>query len=76
MISMYKIKGSRIVCIFPDAADDSDYPPRKLAYVSVNDREVCEHLESSGNLEWTDKSRRRAYVFWKSPAQFGTEIYR
>lgn len=39
-------------------------------------REVCEHLESSGNLEWTDKSRRRAYVFWKSPAQFGTEIYR
>jgi len=39
-------------------------------------REICDNLESSGNLEWTDKSRRRAYIFWKSPAQLGSEIYR
>ena len=29
-----------------------------------------------GNLEWTDKSRRRCHIFWKSPAQLGQEIYK
>ena len=30
----------------------------------------------SGNLEWTDKSKRRGHIFWKSPAQLGQEIYK
>lgn len=38
--------------------------------------QVLEELAERGNLEWTDKTRRRALVFWKSPAQLGQEIYR
>jgi hypothetical protein len=39
-------------------------------------RLLCEELASSGNLEWLDKTKRRALVFWRSPAQIGMEIYR
>lgn len=37
---------------------------------------VLEELAARGNLEWTDKNKRRALVFWKSPPQLGQEIYR
>jgi ESCRT-II complex subunit VPS25 len=64
-----------------DLAEAGDLPlfhnqtiDRRLGIQEI--REVCESLESSGNLEWTDKSRSRAYIFWKSPAQLGMEIYR
>ena len=39
-------------------------------------RLLCEELAASGNLEWLDKTKRRALVFWRTPAQIGTEIYR
>jgi len=37
---------------------------------------VLEDLAQNGNLEWTDKSKRRGHIFWKSPAQLGQEIYK
>lgn len=64
-----------------DLAETGDLPlffnsdiQRRLSQEEV--REVCESLAASGNLEWTDKSKRRAYIFWKSPSQLGADIYR
>eukprot|EP00088_Acartia_fossae_P046253 TRINITY_DN49936_c0_g1_i1.p1 TRINITY_DN49936_c0_g1~~TRINITY_DN49936_c0_g1_i1.p1 ORF type:complete len:170 (+),score=20.48 TRINITY_DN49936_c0_g1_i1:30-539(+) len=63
-----------------DLAEAGDLPlffnsqlDRRLAKEEI--REICDSLESTGNLEWTDKSKRRAYIFWKSPAQLGMDIY-
>ena len=39
-------------------------------------RDLSKFLTHSGNLEWTDKSKRRGHIFWKSPAQLGQEIYK
>jgi len=36
---------------------------------------VLDGLAEKGNLEWLDKNKRRALVYWKSPAQLGQEIY-
>jgi len=64
-----------------DLAEAGDLPlffnstiDRRLGQEEI--RQVCDSLEGSGNLEWTDKSRRRAYIYWKSPAQLGADIYR
>lgn len=53
-------------------------PWRPCTTVSVNFiPEFCSKSNlSSGNLEWTDKSKRRGHIFWKSPAQLGQEIYK
>ena len=39
-------------------------------------KEVLEDLTGRGNFEWTDKSKRRGLVYWKSPQQTGQEIYK
>lgn len=36
---------------------------------------VLEDLQSRGNLEWIDKSRKRAHVYWRSPEEWGSLIY-
>ena len=47
-----------------------------LIKVLFDFREICESLLSSGNLEWTDKTKRRAFIYWKSPSQIGADIYK
>lgn len=36
---------------------------------------VLRELEKHGNLEWTDKSKRRCSVYWRSPEEWGSLIY-
>lgn len=36
---------------------------------------VLEELAKRGNLEWMDKTKRRGYLFWRSPAEWGQQIY-
>ena len=36
---------------------------------------VLEDLQSRGNLEWIDKSKKRAHVYWRSPEEWGSLIY-
>ena len=36
---------------------------------------IFDELQSRGNLEWIDKSRRRCYIYWRSPEEWGTLIY-
>jgi len=64
-----------------DLAEAGDLPlfhngdiDRRLSQDEI--REICDELERSGNLEWTDKTHRRAHIFWKSPAQLGADIYK
>jgi len=64
-----------------DLAETGDSPlfynstiDRRLSQEEI--REICECLLSSGNLEWTDKSKRRAFIYWKSPSQIGADIYK
>jgi len=64
-----------------DLAEAGDLPvfynaqiDRRLGQDQI--REICDNLENSGNLEWTDKTRQRAYIYWKSPAQLAADIYR
>ena len=51
--------------------------------VSINRRlpvdgikEVLDDLAARGNFEWSDKSKRRGLVFWRSPEQVGQDIYK
>nr|XP_045595575.1 vacuolar protein-sorting-associated protein 25-like [Procambarus clarkii] len=37
---------------------------------------VLEELAKRGNLEWTDKTRRRGFLFWRSPTEWGQLIYK
>ena len=46
---------------------------RRLSVESI--QEVLEDLATRGNFEWSDKSKRRGLVFWRSPQQLGQEIY-
>ncbi|MCL4131974.1 UNVERIFIED_CONTAM: hypothetical protein GTU68_025236, partial [Idotea baltica] len=36
---------------------------------------VLEELSHRGNLEWTDKTKRRGLLFWRSPAEWALQIY-
>ncbi|XP_076047568.1 vacuolar protein sorting 25 isoform X2 [Oratosquilla oratoria] len=36
---------------------------------------VLEELSSRGNLEWMDKAKRRGFIYWRSPAEWGQQIY-
>ena len=36
---------------------------------------ILEDLCSRGNLEWTDKSKKRAHIYWRSPEEWGSLIY-
>ncbi|KAG7170491.1 vacuolar protein-sorting-associated protein 25-like [Homarus americanus] len=36
---------------------------------------VLDELAKRGNLEWTDKTRRRGYLLWRSPSEWGQQIY-
>ncbi|XP_068235671.1 vacuolar protein-sorting-associated protein 25 [Palaemon carinicauda] len=36
---------------------------------------VLEELAKRGNLEWIDKTKRRGYLLWRSPAEWGQQIY-
>lgn len=38
-------------------------------------RVILDHLQSQGNLEWADKTRRRAHIYWRSPEQWASLIY-
>jgi len=46
---------------------------RRLSDESVS--LVLEDLQSRGNLEWLDKSKKRAYIYWRSPEEWGSLIY-
>ena len=46
---------------------------RRLSAESI--QEVLEELAAQGNFEWSDKSRRRGLVYWRSPQQLGQEVY-
>ena len=46
---------------------------RRLSDESVS--QVLEDLQSRGNLEWLDKSKKRAYIYWRSPEEWGSLIY-
>ncbi|KAK8379210.1 hypothetical protein O3P69_019216 [Scylla paramamosain] len=37
---------------------------------------VLEELVRRGNLEWTDKTKRRGYLLWRSAGEWGTQIYK
>lgn len=39
-------------------------------------KEVLDDLAARGNFEWSDKSKRRGLVFWRSPEQVGQDIYK
>ncbi|XP_070569700.1 vacuolar protein-sorting-associated protein 25-like [Ptychodera flava] len=36
---------------------------------------VLEELRKKGNLEWSDKSRRRCVIMWRTPEEWGSLIY-
>ena len=38
-------------------------------------QQVLEDLAAQGNFEWSDKSKRRGLVYWRSPQQLGQEVY-
>ncbi|KAK3885841.1 hypothetical protein Pcinc_009968 [Petrolisthes cinctipes] len=38
-------------------------------------RVVLDELAKRGNLEWTDKTKRRGYIFWRSVREWGQQIY-
>ena len=46
---------------------------RRLSDESIS--HVLEDLQSRGNLEWLDKSKKRAYIYWRSPEEWGSLIY-
>lgn len=63
-----------------DLSSASDLPlfnnttiSRRLSVESI--QEVLEDLATRGNFEWSDKSKRRGLVFWRSPQQLGQEIH-
>ena len=37
---------------------------------------MLEDLSSRGNFEWSDKSKRRGLVFWRSAQEVGQDIYK
>ena len=37
---------------------------------------VLDDLASRGNFEWSDKTKRRGLVFWRSAQQVGEDIYK
>lgn len=49
--------------------------PRIRTVTSSYFRTVLEDLASRGNVEWTDKGKKRCYVYWKSPQQLGQRLY-
>ncbi|CAL4065393.1 unnamed protein product, partial [Meganyctiphanes norvegica] len=51
----------------------NDSIKRSLPRDSINI--VLEELAKRGNLEWTDKSKRRGYLFWRSAGEWGQQIY-
>ncbi len=36
---------------------------------------VLEDLRSHGHLEWTDKSRRRCHIYYRTPEEWGSLVY-
>ncbi|XP_050694013.1 vacuolar protein-sorting-associated protein 25-like isoform X2 [Eriocheir sinensis] len=36
---------------------------------------VLDELVRRGNLEWMDKTKRRGYLLWRSPGEWGQQIY-
>lgn len=36
---------------------------------------ILSHLQSKGNLEWSDKTKRRAHIYWRSPEEWARLIY-
>ena len=36
---------------------------------------ILEDLKSKGNLEWVDKSKKRAHIYWRSPEEWASLIY-
>ena len=47
---------------------------RRLSVESI--QQVLEDLAAQGNFEWSDKSRRRGLVFWRSAQEVGQDIYK
>ncbi|XP_037078379.1 vacuolar protein-sorting-associated protein 25-like [Pollicipes pollicipes] len=46
---------------------------RRLSEESI--QAVLDELASTGHVEWIDKSKRRCYVFWRTPTEWGQLIY-
>ena len=36
---------------------------------------ILQNLETRGNLEWIDKTKNRAHIYWRSPEEWGSLIY-
>ena len=36
---------------------------------------ILQNLETRGNLEWIDKTKKRAHIYWRSPEEWGALIY-
>ena len=36
---------------------------------------VLEDLKNQGSLEWIDKNRKRCYIYWRTPEEWGEQIY-
>ncbi|XP_072034950.1 vacuolar protein-sorting-associated protein 25-like [Amphiura filiformis] len=47
---------------------------RKLAAEAIYS--ILEELRIKGNIEWTDKTRSRCTVMWRTPEEWGTYIYK
>ncbi|CAG0893170.1 unnamed protein product [Darwinula stevensoni] len=47
---------------------------RKLGFEGVS--VVLDGLQKTGNIEWIDKQKRRCYVYWKTPEEWGKLIYK
>jgi len=46
---------------------------RKLSIDSIYI--VLEDLKQKGNVEWLDKQRKRCYIYWRTPEEWGKKIY-
>ncbi|GAB6028115.1 Vacuolar protein-sorting-associated protein 25 [Chamberlinius hualienensis] len=36
---------------------------------------VLESVRQKGGIEWTDKARKRCYIYWRTPEEWGKLIY-
>jgi len=46
---------------------------RRLSEESI--QAILDELAATGHVEWTDKAKKRCYVFWRTPSEWGQLIY-
>jgi len=37
---------------------------------------ILDELQQRGNIEWLDKGKKRCYIYWRTPEEWGQQIYK